>query len=81
MFAIYWPVMAFVAALVVIGAVLVLSVSGFCRARMEALPERDLATYLPEDAEAVFDDFVGNQDASLEMGYPPNDPGYQQSSY
>jgi hypothetical protein len=54
MFAIYWPVMAFVAALVVIGAVLVLSVSGFCRARMEALPERDLATYLPEDVSTKY---------------------------
>ena len=49
MFAVYWPVMAFVASLVLVAALLTLSLARFCRARMTPLPERDLSTYLPED--------------------------------
>ncbi len=49
MFAIYWPVMAFVASIVVVLVLLIVSMSRLCRARLDPLPERDLATYLPED--------------------------------
>ena len=49
MFALYWPVMALVAGLVIIVSALSISMSRLCRVRMEPLPERDLNTYLPED--------------------------------
>ena len=49
MFAVYWPVMAFVAAIVLVLAFLSLSLGKMCGARTEPLPERDLTTYLPED--------------------------------
>ena len=49
MFAVYWPVMAFVAAIVLALAFLSLSLGKMCGARTEPLPERDLTTYLPED--------------------------------
>lgn len=52
MFAAYWPVMAFVAAIVLIFAVLSVSLGKLCRARLDPLPERDLTTYLPEDVSA-----------------------------
>ena len=57
MFAIYWPVMAFVAAIVLIISVMAVSLSNLCRARLEPLPERDLATYLPEDVSIYFFNF------------------------
>lgn len=52
MFAIYWPVMALVASVVLVLAIVVLSSFGLCKGfgiRMDPLPERDLNTYLPED--------------------------------
>jgi len=73
MFAIYWPVMAFVAAIVLIISVMAVSLSNLCRARLEPLPERDLATYLPEDDNdvAAFQEYEQqNGDFSLEMDYP-----------
>ena len=54
MFALYWPVMALVAALVIIVTVLAINMSKICRVRMDPLPERDLNTYLPEDVSMNF---------------------------
>ena len=56
MFALYWPVMALVAGLVIIVSALSISMSRLCRVRMDPLPERDLNSYLPEDVS--FKDFV-----------------------
>lgn len=73
MFALYWPVMALVAALIMIVSVMAISMSKLCRVRMEPLPERDLNTYLPEDEandEAIFQDFdqaSAPNDFSLDM--------------
>jgi len=80
MFAIYWPVMAFVASIVVVLVLLIVSMSRLCRARLDPLPERDLATYLPEDDDAVLQYEYDQQqqqnqsgfDYSLEMDYPPS---------
>jgi len=81
MFAIYWPVMALVASVVLVLAIVVLSSFGLCKGfgiRMDPLPERDLNTYLPEDDDnnaAVFEDIdpaLNNTDLDLEMGYPPS---------
>ena len=55
MFALYWPVMALVAGLVIIVSALSISMSRLCRVRMEPLPERDLNTYLPEDVSFIMD--------------------------
>ena len=49
MFAIYWPVMAFMASIVLVLALIALSMGKLCRARTDPLPERDLNTYLPEN--------------------------------
>jgi len=74
MFAIYWPVMAFVAGIVLVIAVMSISLSKLCRARLEPLPERDLTTYLPEDDNdaAVFQEFEEQNggEFSMDMEYP-----------
>lgn len=80
MFAIYWPVMAFVASIVLILALLVLSFGKLCGARTDPLPERGLETYLPEDDDnaAAFNDIepaLNNPEFSMDMGYN------QESSY
>jgi hypothetical protein len=74
MFALYWPVMALVAGLVIIVSALSISMSRLCRVRMDPLPERDLNSYLPEDElnqDEVFQDFAAQgqpgQDYSLDM--------------
>lgn len=59
MFHVYWPVIALVAAFVLIATVLMLMLGGrLCGgrcARIEALPDRPLKTYLPDsDADAIF---------------------------
>lgn len=54
MFAVYWPVMAFVACIVLVLSVLIVSMSRLCKARLDPLPERDLTTYLPEDVSCQF---------------------------
>jgi hypothetical protein len=75
MFAVYWPVMAFVAAIVLVLAFLSLSLGKMCGARTEPLPERDLTTYLPEDDDnaAAFNDIadpaLNNPEFSMDMGY------------
>lgn len=54
MFAVYWPVMAFVASIVLVLSILIVSMSRLCKARLDPLPERDLTTYLPEDVSMIF---------------------------
>ena len=49
MFAAYWPVMAFVAGIILVLSVIMVSMSKLCRARLDPLPERDLTTYLQDD--------------------------------
>ena len=61
MFAAYWPVMAFVAAIVLVLAFLSLSLGKMCGARTEPLPERDLTTYLPEDVSIDIINFKHNE--------------------
>ena len=63
MFAIYWPFMAFVASIVLVLAIVVLSSFGLCKGlgiRMDPLPERDLNTYLPEDVSTYINVFILN---------------------
>jgi len=72
MFALYWPVMALVAGLVIIVSALSFSMSRLCRVRMEPLPERDLNTYLPEDElnqDEVFQDFTGTGQAGQQPDF------------
>jgi hypothetical protein len=49
MFAAYWPVMAFVAGIILVLSVLTVSMGRLCRARLDPLPERDLTSYLQDD--------------------------------
>lgn len=70
MFAAYWPVMAFVAGIILVLSVIMVSMSKLCRARLDPLPERDLTTYLQDDEnDAAFneDPFQQDGDFSLEI--------------
>jgi len=71
MFAAYWPVIAFVAGIILVLSVIMVSMGRLCKARLDPLPERDLTTYLQDDENdvAVFNDFEQGGDFSLEMDY------------
>jgi len=57
MFQVYWPVIALVAAVLLVALLLTLSLVGkMCGARTEALPDRDLKTYLPDADDDEVDD-------------------------
>ena len=54
MFLAYWPVLAFVAALIVSSIFLTLFLADkICRARHRALPERSLESYLPQQVRYI----------------------------
>lgn len=69
MFAAYWPVMAFVAGIILVLSVLTVSMGRLCRARLDPLPERDLTTYLQDDEQDVaeYADYEQEGDFSLEI--------------
>jgi len=62
--------MAFVAGIVIVLSVIMVSMGKLCRARLDPLPERDLTTYLQDDEnDAAFnqDPFEQAEDFSLEI--------------
>jgi len=69
MFAAYWPVMAFVAGIILVLSVLTVSMGRLCRARLDPLPERDLTSYLQDDEQDVaeYADYEQDGDFSLEI--------------
>lgn len=81
MFAAYWPVMAFVAGIILVLSVLMVSMGKLCKARLDPLPERDLTTYLQDDENdmAEFNGYEQGGDFSLEITNHLDYPSMQQS--